>query len=348
MLFKLTISLLLLCASVVSDIVDNCDYDEAYSACGDVCVFQTRGCYCGIQSGGEEIHTSGPNYCCVDTYPTGCFILSSNYWGSCPEGRVLSKTETCNGFCFNDFNASKVLGPDSRLNCGDQCVPSKNICQGYSLCKEYTDVGSCNSELKCVVNLGFSVKSNLVTDLTDNHYFCDYQNNHNDGEFSTITREDETNLDILTKKANIDYGSISECTILTYTEPGLMCGKLCFGLLDWCTENFIESCSNGTSGVAFSTNNPELCANTTFWRDKVCEVFYVDGSKYALGERCSGGIQHCTFPWYLSSNEYYEVKHAYKNVNLLCVIHYFIYIICSTTKLPIPSPAQITLTESSI
>ena len=57
----------------------------------------------------------------------------------------------------------------------------------------------------------------------------------------------------------------------------------------------------------FLTNDNELCRDSLFWLNKTCDRFYDSGDKAALGKRCSGGAQHCIYPWYLSSNYYYEV-----------------------------------------
>ena len=41
----------------------------------------------------------------------------------CPQGRVLDKTETCNGYCYNDYHASEQIGYDLQFHCRDKCVP---------------------------------------------------------------------------------------------------------------------------------------------------------------------------------------------------------------------------------
>ena len=92
--------------------------------------------------------------------------------------------------------------------------------------------------------------------------------------------------------------------------PGLNCSNVdvdwgCYQNFAWCRGDYSISCE-GSEGK-FATNNQGFCSNTTFWQNKTCDLFYFDGDKAALGERCSGGAQQCIYPWYLSGNYVYEV-----------------------------------------
>ena len=149
----------------------------------------------------------------------------------------------------------------------------------------------------------------LESDLSDEHFYCSYGDNQNNGQYDVITREDEDDLDIRKQKVKIDYSSLIEC----YNNglyPGLNCAQeACVQNYIWCREDKSASCDG--NGGTFATNNQGLCSNTTFWQNKTCERFYDDGDKAALGERCSGGAQQCIYPWYLSSNYYYEVALVY-------------------------------------
>ena len=100
------------------DILDDCDYTAPYpyiTRCGDLCIAGNIACICGEEE--ENLSTdSGPQYCCVDPSPdniTQCFI-DGNGRGNCPQGRVLDKTEPCNGHCYNDYRASEQIGYDSQ------------------------------------------------------------------------------------------------------------------------------------------------------------------------------------------------------------------------------------------
>ena len=147
----------------------------------------------------------------------------------------------------------------------------------------------------------------LESDLSDEHFYCSYSATNNDGKYDTITRKDEDDLDIRRQKVKIDYSSLTEC-YNNGVHPGLNCSGAyfsCWRTYAWCRGDRSTSC-DGSRGT-FATNNQGLCANTTFWQNKTCEVFYEDGDKATLGRRCSGGAQQCIYPWYLSSNYFYEV-----------------------------------------
>ena len=147
----------------------------------------------------------------------------------------------------------------------------------------------------------------LESDLSDEHFYCSYGQNQNNGQYEIITRNDEDDLDIRRQKVKIDYSSLTECK-WDGVDPGLTCGVICWENYLWCREDHSFSC-DGKEGK-FAINNRGLCSNTTFWQDKTCDLFYENGIKAALGRRCSGGAQQCIYPWYLSSNYYYEVNLA--------------------------------------
>ena len=111
-------------ASSRDNVIDNCDYNALpvpQTRCGDQCIACNRTCICGE----ERLSPSyDSQHCCVNPSPeniTQCFI-DDNY-GICPQGRVLDKTEPCNGHCFNDYHGSEQIGYDSQFRCGNRCVP---------------------------------------------------------------------------------------------------------------------------------------------------------------------------------------------------------------------------------
>ena len=139
-------------AETSEEIVDHCKYGAPYpygTRCGDVCLTGNRNCDCG-----EERLTpgTGPQHCCVDPSPDNITQCSIDSRGDaiCPQGRVLDKTETCNGHCYNDYHASEQIGPLSQFRCGDKCVPVWRMCRGYSGCQDSSDVAVCNENLTCV------------------------------------------------------------------------------------------------------------------------------------------------------------------------------------------------------
>ena len=180
-------------ASARDFVSDTCDYRRGYFQCGDVCVRAYRGklfgsqyrgklCICG--EGEDKLNIwSGDQYCCVDpsdNNKTQCTI-ESNGWGHCPQGRVLNKTETCNGVCYNDYLHSEVLGRPSRYRCGHKCQETSKLCRGYSSCDNLTDVSVCDKDIECVRNRDLINKTSLKTSLSESHTFCYYGDDNNDG-----------------------------------------------------------------------------------------------------------------------------------------------------------------------
>ena len=143
---------------------------------------------------------------------------------------IQSKTDTCNNHCYNDYETSAALGAESGYNCGDHwCVRTRFMCRGYPLCPDSRDVSECDGDLQCIQYPDYRYKKGLlVSDLSRDHHYCDYEGYHNDGQYHTITREDETDLNIQSNKVHINYTSITECNDSTEAGlPGLMCGETC-------------------------------------------------------------------------------------------------------------------------
>ena len=148
----------------------------------------------------------------------------------------------------------------------------------------------------------------MEADLSNNHFYCNYVESRNDGQYNTITRMDETILGIGRQKVSIDFSSlVTPCPIDGVTR-GSWCGERCWGNNIWCREDYSFSCD--VTGEQFTTNNRALCGNPTVWTNKTCELFYPGSPKRkaSLGRRCAGEVQQCCYPWYISSNYNYEVK----------------------------------------
>ena len=291
---------------------DNCDYKCGWMKCGDVCINAKEGkwCECGLTQ--LELY-NGEFYCCLNPAldnSTQCSVLNDGT-GFCLGGIIKSKTDTCNNHCYNDYETSAALGQQSGYHCGDHwCVRTWFMCQGNPLCPDSRDVNECDGDLRCIQYPGYRYKKGvLVSDLSSAHHYCDYEGYHNDGQYHTITREDESDLDILSIKVDINYSSITRC----HTDsgnPGLMCGELCLLYMTWCREDRVNLCGN------FSTNNNKLCSNTTFWAGQTCDIFFSSGKKATSGVRCTGSTQQCTYPWYKSTSAIYNykvLKHLRKN-----------------------------------
>ena len=322
----------------LDNMTDKCDRECGWRQCGDVCVNLVGGkwCYCGEKK--LYLDWTSPYYCCVDHTPnlktdvsflqdlslfnllnllndnrTHC-NFKSNGDAYCPLGRVVHKHDTCNNHCNNDYKTSAVVGPESYYHCGDQtCDQARDMCRGYPLCPVSRDVSECDEDLKCSrFNLALGSTSNkrvLVSDLSASHHYCDYDHYHNDGRYDTITRVDETDLNILSRRVHINYTSIRDCnTAGEVNLPGLMCGEDCVEHRYWCREDGSVSCGN------FSNDNNQLCANTTFWKGKSCDLFLVNGVKAAVGRRCTGATQHCSYSWYTSNIYTYKVREDLRGI----------------------------------
>ena len=291
-------------AAVSGDIVVNCNYTTwpPQSRCGDTCIDASTRCICG----GETLNTySGPSHCCVDDSPEQCNKYSYGD-GNCPQGRVLSKTQTCNYQCYNDYKTLEKIGRDSQFRCGNTCVPVWKMCRGYSMCEDRSDIRACDENLNCVPYRGFTDRNQTEAGLSNKHFYCNYGELRNDGQYNTITREDETDLTVSKQKVSIDFSSVlTPCKYDGY-HPGFMCRVFCVSNYNWCRGDRSWSCD--VTGTQFTTNNRALCSNSTVWINQTCAKFYGDGDKASPGRRCSGEVQQCIYPWYLSSNFYYEVS----------------------------------------
>ena len=244
------------------NVTDNCDYECGWMQCGDVCINARVGYWCFCGENRLRIF-NGYDYCCVDRSSdnkTHCSVDSYGN-GHCPQGRVVNKADTCNNHCFNDYETSAVVGWESHYRCGDnQCMWVQEICGGYPQCPDSRDVSECNEDLKCRLIPDISHnRSVLVSELSGGHQYCDYDAYRNDGAYDTITREDETDLNILSRKMQINYTSITECKSTPLNLPGLMCGENCLWFRSWC----VKSIGGGTCGkYNFTSENKLLCSKT--------------------------------------------------------------------------------------
>ena len=122
-------------AAASGDIMDDCEYAGPIpqTRCGDLCIDYNYVCICGEENLDSTYY--GPQHCCVAPSHdniTQCFI-DSNGRGNCPQGRVLDKTDPCNGHYYNDYRASEQIGYDSQFHCEDKCVPQCGKCAEATL-----------------------------------------------------------------------------------------------------------------------------------------------------------------------------------------------------------------------
>ena len=284
---------------------DDCDY-RGQHRCGDLCIDWRDNCECGNQ---VFSIVYGDQHCCVP--PSTRAQCYKNEFGHavCPYGTPLSRSQQCNGKCYAEYSQganTSALSTRSRFRCDNgQCVRLRFMCRGYALCEDKSDLRACNPELTCVYK-GRHVVSNVSTinsDLVKGHSFCTQSSTRNNGEYAYITREDEDNLDIVSNNAvSMDYSKLSYCN--TSEGPGVICGSRCAPNFWWCKKTTANHCNN--QNQSFTTKDPHLCRNSTFWNEVSCVQNDKSGAIVAHGKRCSGAMQHCYYPWYVNSNKHYE------------------------------------------
>ena len=229
-------------------------------------------------------------------------VITSNV--HCENGTQLRFSEPCNRKCYNEYQERNAtpLGNNAMFRCanGHQCVKVSKMCQGTALCGDKSDIEACQ-DLHCLETMNYT-KHVLNTEIVRGHTFCSYAHTKNDGQYHSITREDESNLKIRTKQAIINYEELQQCNV-SIAGPGLTCNGKCVPNYSWCRGTTF-SCKNGESKI--STNDKNLCKNSTFWKYKSCDIYLDADEIYAHGLRCSGKYQHCYYPWYQTLNFFYE------------------------------------------
>ena len=229
------------------NVTDVCDYECGYRQCADRCI-NTLQCFCSE----NPTRLVKYQYCCPDNLPENSTKCTMERNGAvCKYATILNTKSSCkftnsisvfeSTHCFNDYKSSEDVGRRSYYQCDNgQCVGASRMCRGYPICEDSSDLKECDQHLRCSLDPDLSHnKTSIVSDLTPGHYLCDYSQLRNDGKYDTITREDETDLDILTKKLEIDlskYSSIKECNNTDVnTGTGYLCGEKCLLVQNWCT-----------------------------------------------------------------------------------------------------------------
>ena len=291
-----------------SSIVDDCDYANYEQLCGDVCIGVGASCTCG--DGGNS-NVAEFKYCCLDHNKTPgkqCEVDAEGN-GYCYSGISKKMKHPCNNKCYNDYSVNNTsIGHYARFKCktNDACVEVQNICHGVAQCPDKSDVDVCNSKIKCLnFRTGGFTKYDIQSTLINEHFECGYHDFDNDGRYDTLTRRDETNLNIVTQTGHINYTTLQNCTAhLDFRFPGLTCDDHggCTPNFAWCRNDLKGSCDHHS----FSVYDKTLCGNSTFWRTQDCN-HYADNLVLSIGQRCTGSQQHCYHPWYLTVNFYYEV-----------------------------------------
>ena len=185
------------------------------------------------------------------------------------------------------------------------------MCQGYSRCADGSDVQTCNQNFTCAKGLDGWQKNNLETGLVHGHTYCTYNDDDNNRMYDSISRQDESDLNIVSSFGSINFDDLKSCNAgrqctgrsVQKSGTGLLCGSSCVYNYRWCQSWSPKLCKLGD--VQFSRNDVHLCANSTVWKDKSCNNT-INNEVIQVGKRCSGKWQQCIYPWYLSKHFYYE------------------------------------------
>ena len=232
---------------------------------------------------------------------------------------------------------------------GEACVRVSAMCWGYALCSDKSDLKECDSNLKCVTN---TWSTNTLHSLESGHHYCQYHETDNDGKYDNIGRKDEDTLDVTSDQLVIDYNELEQCNgdgsktdkIQEFfcggpcvVIPGRYCGGTCVENYEWCRTDRSFKCSTLINQPKFSSNNPKICGNFSFWSEVSCEIItifwdkpsdwlhlrglpapyptmppdqaYVDYPSMmtaAAGKRCISTLQHCYYPWYTVLYTYHD------------------------------------------
>ena len=266
--------------------------------CGDVIITHEKTCHCG-GLGLETLQKYKFNRILSSMFPQKSLNHSQyhkpndGFW--CCPSQPCSYQEDGSAVCHNaTIVRGKGKGCDGEvcwsrdyLSCksGNQCVRKKDICHGKPVCFDKSDVDMCGSDIEIVIP-DFRYNSyKCYADIPNHHeyfYNVSYINNQ---KYDCIARGDEFKYQDIrgTPEEAIDYWSMTPCA------GGLMCGSKCISYKNWCKQGFTTKC------ITFTTTNPTLCQNRTFWKDVSCEE-YKNDRLVANGHRCSGRIQQCVFP----------------------------------------------------
>ena len=286
---------------------DDCNYNKQ-ELCGDVCIDIGKRCSCGD---GQEFAFGEEKYCCLEEKLPGkqCYIGGTYRDGYCDSGRTLYHWQLCNDQCYNEYTGNNTsLGSYARYKCKTDysCAQVDDMCHGVAVCWDESDIKACNSHLQCISSDEEVTKYDIHSTIVVQHSECGYHYLDNNGAYDTITRRDETNLNVVTQTAsNIDYTTLQNCT----DKDGLQ-GLTCDSAADgchlnpfWCTNDLFGTCNNSS----FDLNDKSLCNNATFWRRQSCLQSNRHGITLAVGQRCNGQVQSCYYMWYTTVNYFYEV-----------------------------------------
>ena len=97
--------------------------------CGAICTH--RPCTCA----GTQLKHYSSEYCCTLQEDLCSFENGDLRYPTFTNGTVISKSDSCNGRCYNSYQHSSKLGRDAHYSCPDgRCLPVKDVRREMSWC----------------------------------------------------------------------------------------------------------------------------------------------------------------------------------------------------------------------
>ena len=264
---------------------------------------QDHQCQCGNKSLTYDDWHLDERLCCVPS-DEDCSLEAGDV--NCSAGQVIDKyRQSCNGKCWDDehFGCERM---------GGKCVRYRDLCHGYSLCEDRSDIKYCTSRMECKgqgSEWDPMKRCGEGKNTTIDHGECYYSWNseENNGRYDCLDRTDENTF----LQDTSDY--INESSLITtaqfwYTHNGTTSGEKLTRLPSiacqgnranwfWCNNQNRHTCFD------ISLRNPTLCQNHTFWEkyknETDCNFYFPDGTVKYKGLRCSGEWHHCYSPIYM-------------------------------------------------
>ena len=151
------------------------------------------------------------------------------------------------------------------FSCDNRTVNKYEMCHGYTLCQDGTDLEQCSALTCDTSRYSASPRQSSCGTLENTaHRECYKPSRGNDGSYDCLNRRDEKSVTRDTS-VRIDFSELKSFKDL-YGKVCLTCGSDCVPRYDWCREEKSRPCE--TENSSFNTASKEICSNATIWREK--------------------------------------------------------------------------------
>ena len=284
---------------------EECEALSQYK-CGVHCVERDKLCHCGNSSITYQDWHLGERLCCSPPAGGQSSCRRDDDSVSCPEGVVIDKyRESCAGNCWHDefyFGCSST---------GSGCVPYRELCHGYPVCEDRSDLRYCAEDMTCTkLDWMNPSRCGVGSPRQIGHAECYFDfNGNNNGQYDCLDRTDEDKI-VQDIYSYVNYSALTDVIPGGLQEgdgvsrlPSTKCPTGKDQYKDrknwlWCNQVTDYTCAN------VSVNNPFLCQNKTFWSNTTnnvtdCNIYFDSWAVQYEGRRCSGEWQHCFSPAYM-------------------------------------------------